>query len=158
MQSVGWECDTMRTNNWTIPETHQNIHLENRLKNTKNLNRTFDIHCKTWPFLFVLVHLFNQVLQVTCISGSATTYCFKSLSPKARETASTPPTLQVPETQCVMFGIALHLKKIQLTKKDHQKWWLTCPHHKTSGIFNALSLICLVGLVVSRNSNSWEWN
>lgn len=32
----------------------------------------------------------------TWISGSATTYCFKSLSPNARETASTPPTLQVP--------------------------------------------------------------
>ena len=33
---------------------------------------------------------------LTLISGSATTYCFNSLSPNARETASTPPTRHVP--------------------------------------------------------------
>jgi hypothetical protein len=32
----------------------------------------------------------------TLISGSATTYCFRSLSPNARETARTPPTRHVP--------------------------------------------------------------
>lgn len=32
----------------------------------------------------------------TCISGSATTYGFSSLSPNARETARTPPTRHVP--------------------------------------------------------------
>ena len=34
--------------------------------------------------------------KVTCISGSATTYGLSSLSPNARETARTPPTLHVP--------------------------------------------------------------
>lgn len=36
---------------------------------------------------------------VTWISGSATTYGLSSLSPKARETARTPPTRHVPEFQ-----------------------------------------------------------
>lgn len=35
--------------------------------------------------------------NLTLISGSATTYGFRSLSPNARETARTPPTRQVPE-------------------------------------------------------------
>ena len=34
--------------------------------------------------------------KFTCISGSATTYGLSSLSPNARETARTPPTLHVP--------------------------------------------------------------
>lgn len=40
--------------------------------------------------------LSNNTKNQTWISGSATTYCFNSLSPNARETARTPPTLQVP--------------------------------------------------------------
>lgn len=59
------------------------------------------------------VETIKQVVRVTCISGSATTYCFKSLSPKARETASTPPTLQVPATQYVTFRLARDLEKNQ---------------------------------------------
>ena len=35
-------------------------------------------------------------VKITWISGSATTYCFRRRSPNARETASIPPTLQVP--------------------------------------------------------------
>lgn len=36
-------------------------------------------------------------LTITWISGSATTNCFSMRLPKARDIASTPPTLQVPE-------------------------------------------------------------
>jgi hypothetical protein len=38
-----------------------------------------------------------QLEAVTCISGSATTNCFRILLPKARDIANTPPTLHVPD-------------------------------------------------------------
>ena len=42
------------------------------------------------------MHLNSTQYKITWISGSATTYALRSLSPNARETARTPPTRQVP--------------------------------------------------------------
>jgi len=64
----------------------------------------------------------------TWISGSATTYCLRSLSPNARETARTPPTLQVP-----VYNVKLTRDKqdesINLVTKANYK--VTLPAHMT---------------------------
>ena len=55
-------------------------------------------------------------MSLTRISGSATTYCFRSLSPNARETARTPPTLQVPEY--VISPIMIHYIFFKLNREN----------------------------------------